>query len=151
MKKEQISGEEAQKEAPKEVLKESDLLEQLQRLQAEFMNYRTRVEKEKVQIKEITTNIILSKLLEVKDNFDRAPKLDKGMLMIYNQFQSIFKNANVQEMQHKVFDPKIHEAIATDANKEKDTIVKVFEKGYTRNDHTIRTAKVIVGAKENKK
>ena len=141
-KKEAQKGEEIQKE-------EQNLLEQLQRLQAEFINYRTRVEKEKNQIKELTKEITLLKFLDIKDNFDRAPKLDEGIELIYKQFQKIFEEESVQEIENVVFDPQFHEAIATDPNTEKDKIAYVIQKGYKRNDFVMRPSKVVVGVKDN--
>ncbi len=141
-KKEAQKGEEIQKE-------EQNLLEQLQRLQAEFINYRTRVEKEKNQIKELTKEITLLKFLDIKDNFDRAPKLDEGIELIYKQFQKIFEEESVQEIENVVFDPQFHEAIATDPNTEKDKIADVIQKGYKRNDFVMRPSKVVVGVKDN--
>ena len=141
-----------QEETPKEDLNEQsrEYLDQLQRLQAEFMNFRHRVEKEKDALKQTTANKTILKFLEVKDNFDRAPKLDKGMEMIYNQFLKIFEEEQVKETEYETFNPAFHEAIATDPTKDKDTIVEVVEKGYLRNNIVMRPAKVVVGTKENK-
>jgi len=140
--KEAQNEEETQKE-------EQSLLEQLQRLQAEFINYRTRVEKEKVQIKEQTKEITILRFLDIKDNFDRAPKLDEGMELIYKQFQKIFKDESVQEIENLVFDPQFHEAIATDPNTKKNKIVEVIQKGYKRNEILMRPSKVVVGSNDN--
>ncbi len=125
-------------------------LEQLQRLQAEFINYRNRVEKEKVELQERARELVLMKFLDVKDNFDRAPKLDEGMDLIYKQFQKIFQEEAVEVIPTEKFDPTMHEAIATDNTKEKDTIIEVFQTGYLRNNTVIRPAKVVVGSKETK-
>jgi molecular chaperone GrpE len=126
----------------------SDYLEQLQRLQAEFINYRHRVEKEKLDIMDRTRNIVLVKFLEIKDNFDRAPKLDEGMQLIYNLFTKIFEEEQIKEVKYNKFDPELHEAIATDNTTDKDKIKEVFTKGYTRRDKIMRPAKVVVGTKE---
>ncbi|MBL7051883.1 MAG: nucleotide exchange factor GrpE [Nanoarchaeota archaeon] len=147
-----MKNEENPKEAQKEEetqKEEQSLLEQLQRLQAEFINYRTRVEKEKSQIKELTKEITLLKFLDIKDNFDRAPKLDEGMELIYKQFQKIFKEESIQEIENEVFDPQFHEAIATDPNSEKDKIMEVIQKGYKRNEILMRPSKVVVGINDN--
>jgi molecular chaperone GrpE len=139
-----------EKESKEEVSKEqstqdSDYLLQVQRLQAEFINYRTRVEKEKTELKESSKEKILLKFLEVRDNFERAPKLDHGMEMIYNQFLKIFESEQIKEVDHSVFDPNVHEAIATDNNTKKDEIKEVLLKGYLRKDRVLRPAQVVVG------
>ena len=130
---------------------ENEYLEQLQRLQAEFINYRNRIEKEKEIIKENTKNTILEKFLDVKENFERAPKLDEGTKLIFKQLQKIFAEENVEEVETKVFNPNLHEAIATVDTVKKDVIVEVLQKGYTRKDQILRPAKVVVGIKQEEK
>lgn len=122
-------------------------VEQLQRLQAEFINYRNRVEKEKLLLLERAKESVLLRFLEVKDNFERAPKLDQGMQMIYEQFLTIFKEEGVEETPTECFNPEQHEAIATDPETEQGKIAKVIEKGYMYNTHVMKPARVIVGAK----
>ena len=134
------------KEEQKEPKK--DYLEQLQRLQAEFINYRNRVEKEKSQIKELTKELIFLKFLDVKDNFDRAPKLDEGMELIYKQLLKIFKEEEIKEIENTSFNPNFHEAIASDPNTDKDKILEVIQKGYILGEKVIRPSKVIVGIKD---
>jgi len=123
----------------------NEYLEQLQRLQAEFINYRTRVEKEKQLMGEYSKDIILRKFLEIRDNFERAPKLDQGMEIIYKQFLDIFQKEGVEEIETKNFDPELHEAIATREDIAKDVIAEVARKGYKRGDRILRTAHVVVG------
>tara|TARA_Y100000310_G_C20701911_1_gene830796 strand:+ start:8717 stop:9157 length:441 start_codon:yes stop_codon:yes gene_type:complete len=137
-------------EVQEEVQEQIEHLEQLQRLQAEFINYRTRVEKEKIQASLIAREAVILKFLDVKDNFDRAPKLDKGMEMVYNQFQEIFKEEKVREIENKEFNPAMHEAIATDPTTKQGEIKEVIQKGYLHNDKVIRPSKVIVGSMEKK-
>ncbi len=127
---------------------EKEYLEQLQRLQAEFINYRARADREKQQLFTVAKQQVLLKFLEVRDNFERADKLDKGMEMIYKQFLKIFDEENIKECTDaQRFDPTLHEAIATDDNIENNQI-KVVQKGYTHDNKIIRPAKVIVGTKE---
>jgi molecular chaperone GrpE len=140
---------EDKKEEPKEP--EQDYLEQLQRLQAEFINYRNRVEKEKSQIRELTKEVILLKFLDVKDNFDRAPKLDEGMGLIYKQMLKVFEEESVKEIENNIFDANFHEAIASDPNTDKDKILDVIQKGYVLGEKLMRPSKVVVGIKDNNK
>ena len=133
-------------EQTQERSKEQEYLEQLQRLQADFINYRNRVEKEKVQIIDSTKDKLLLQFLEVKDNFERMPKVDKGIEMIYNQLNKIFQQENIQEILEATYDPQLHEAIATGEGEE-DTIIQVTRKGYKRNGRVLRAAQVILGKK----
>ena len=75
--KEAQNEEETQKE-------EQSLLEQLQRLQAEFINYRTRVEKEKVQIKEQTKEITILRFLDIKDKV-KVCSIPAAILRVYKR------------------------------------------------------------------
>lgn len=127
--------------------KEELYLNELKSLQADFINFRSRVEKEKIQLRESIINEVLKKFLEVKDNFDRAPKLDEGMKLIYNQFNDIFVKENVEEIKEDSFNAEVHEAVATNNELEKNKI-QVVEKGYKRNNVVIKPAKVIIGTKE---
>ena len=135
----------------KEETKPEQYLEQLQRLQAEFVNYRARVEKEKVQLISNSKETIMVKFLDIKDNFDRAPKLDQGMEMVYKQFLKIFQDEGITTIENKEFDPTFHEAIATDVRSEKDKIVDIVQNGYMIKDKVLRPAKVVVGTKEENK
>ena len=116
-------------ETKEEVSKEQEYLDQLQRLAADFANYRSRVEKEKLLTVDITKDNILRKFLEVKDNFERIPQADKGVELIYKQMQSIFDQEGVQEIIDMNYNPELHEAIAT-AEGEENTIIEVTRKGY---------------------
>ncbi len=127
--------------------KEELYLNELKSLQADFINLKNRVDKEKIQLKESITNDVLKKFLEVKDNFDRAPKLDDGMKLIYNQFNKIFQENGVEEINEDSFNAEVHEAIAVNKELDKNKI-QVVEKGYKRNNVVIKPAKVIIGTKE---
>jgi molecular chaperone GrpE len=127
---------------------EGEILAQLQRLQAEFINFRNRVEKEKIEIAQRARENILLKFLDVKDNFDRAPKLDEGMNLIYKHFLTIFDQEGIKDIQTNEFDPNLHEAIATDPTVGQDQIAAIVQAGYLHNESVIRPAKVVVGAKQ---
>tara|TARA_Y100000310_G_scaffold328983_1_gene398067 strand:- start:7788 stop:8258 length:471 start_codon:yes stop_codon:yes gene_type:complete len=129
----------------KEELEELDYLQQLQRLQAEFINYRTRVEKEKQDSINYGKEEIILQFLDVLDNFERALEhnKDQGIEMIYNQMQAILKEQNVNKVETNTFNPQVHECVCKECSEEEqDTILEVFQKGYTFNNKTIRPAKV---------
>ncbi len=131
------------------VTKEQEYLEQLQRLQADFINYRARVEKERIITIDLTKNKLLLQFLEVKDNFERIPKADKGIELIYNQLNKIFEQEGVQEITETMYNPELHEAIAI-AEGEQDAIIQVTRKGYKRNGKVLRPVQIILGRKNEK-
>ena len=121
-------------------------LDQLQRLQADFMNFRTRTEKEKASIIDTTKDKLLIKFLEVKDNFERIPKQDQGVELIYKQIEKIFQEENVQEMVY--INPELLEHYETIATNEQSADIEVTRKGYTRNGKVLRPAQIILGTKK---
>ncbi|MSR85874.1 nucleotide exchange factor GrpE [Candidatus Woesearchaeota archaeon] len=129
--------------------KEQEYLDQLQRLQADFINYRSRVDKEKLNTIDLTKDNLLRKFLEVKDNFERIPEMDKGVEMIYNQLSKVFEQEGVQEIIDMNYNPEMHEAIAT-AEGPENTIIEVTRKGYRRNGKVLRPSQVILGKKNEK-
>ncbi len=139
------------KEELEQVKKENnDYVELLQRLQAEFENYQKRVEKEKEQVKLHSKCLVLLKLIEIKEDFERALKNIKekeGIEMIYNNVIKTLKEENVREIEAlgKKFDHNMHEAIKTVECKEEDNIIEEIQKGYLIGDKILRTSKVIVG------
>lgn len=139
-------------ETPQEqtVNKEQEYLDQLQRLQADFINFRNRVDKEKQLTIDTTKDKLLLQFLEVKDNFERIPKADKGIELIYHQLNKIFQQEGVQEITENIYTPELHEAIAI-AEGEEDAIIQVTRKGYKRNGKVLRPAQIILGRKNETK
>jgi molecular chaperone GrpE len=135
-----------------------DLVGQLQRLQAEFNNYRTRIEREQRESKAAASDHLLHELLPISDSLtlalehakdgDGAVKGDEllsGLLMINEQFEQLIDHEGLTKIATEgKFDPKLHEAIATidTPDTEKGTIVRVFQRGWTRGERVFRPAKV---------
>jgi molecular chaperone GrpE len=130
------------------------------RLQAEFDNFRKRTVKEKADLIKSGGESVLTGILPIIDDFERAiqslkdvPEDDagkQGTLLIYSKFREFLKQNNVKEIEalHKDFDVDIHEAltkIPAPEEKLKGKVVDVIQKGYTLNDKVIRYAKVVVG------
>ncbi len=135
-----------------------DYLKHLQRLQADFDNYRKRIQKEKAQLRDFLVQDILTSLLEVIDNMDRALHPDndthdvdsyrQGVEMVFQQFMNILKEHGLTrvETDGKMFDPRFHEAIGqveTDQH-EPGTIISEFLPGYAINERILRAPKVQV-------
>ena len=151
-KKEENKPEEKAAEKKEE---DEDLNTRYMRLMADFQNFRRRTEKEKSDIYAFGNEKLVSDLLPVLDNFERAlaaaPEGDKfaeGMELIYKQMVDVLKKNKVEEIEAegKVFDPNVHNAVMRQAKEgaESDTIITVLQKGYTLNGKVVRPSTVIV-------
>lgn len=130
------------------------------RLQAEFDNFRRRTMREKADLIKSGGETVLTSILPVIDDFERAinslkevPEEDagkQGTLLIYSKFREFLKQNNVKEIEalHQDFDVDHHEAltkIPAPEEKLKGKVVDVIQKGYMLNEKVIRYAKVVVG------
>ena len=125
------------------------------RLFAEFDNFRKRTAKERIELFSTASQDIMTSLLPILDNFERAfkankPKEDDGILLIYNQLKTELDKKGLKEIENpigKELDTDFHEAITkipTKNKKEKGKIVDVIEKGYLLSSKVIRYTKVVV-------
>ena len=130
------------------------------RLYSEFENFRRRTAKEKLSLIGTANEEIISALLPVLDDFERAEESNKnaeiesmreGFALIHNKFKNILEQKGLKAMESKAgmdFDSELHEAITqTPAPKKKfvGKVVDVIEKGYYLGDKVIRFAKVVIG------
>lgn len=131
-----------------EVLKDKSL-----RLQADFDNFRKRNASIIAKTREDTTKDVLTDLLDVADNLDRAMEMIEdqntrdGIQIVINQLEIIFKKYSVAEMKAlgEEFDPNFHNAIMQEDNPdEAGKITMVFQKGYMIKDSVLRYATVKV-------
>ena len=139
---------------------EAELKETVQRLQAEFENYKKRVEKEKENFTKFASCEIIKKILPILDSFEVALKnktasseFAKGVEMIYAQFFSILENSGLKkiEAEGKKFDPYLHEALMQEESEEDDgVVIEEFQKGYYLNDIIIRHSKVKISKRATK-
>ncbi len=140
-------------EKKKEKVKKDEYLEQLQRLQAEFENFRKRTEKERQAIFLNANENLIVKLLGVLDNFELALKHvdDEGIKMIYSELYSILESEGLKPIKAEgKFDPRVHEALIQEDGKEDEKIIEEFQKGYMLNDKVIRHSKVKIMKMEKK-
>jgi molecular chaperone GrpE len=123
----------------------------LQRLQAEYQNYRRRVERDRVTVKEIATANLLSELLPVLDDIGRAREhgeLVGGFKSVAESVESTVAKLGLQQFgkEGESFDPTIHEALmhsyAPDVTE--TTCVAILQPGYRFGERTIRPARVAV-------
>ncbi len=129
------------------------------RLVAEFDNYKRRSSKERIELIQTAGKEVITSLLEVADDCDRAEKqlqssedisqVKQGVLLVFNKLRSVLQSKGLKAMEslNTDFDVEKHEAIteidAEPANKGK--VVDEIVKGYYLNDKLIRFAKVVVG------
>ena len=130
--------------------------DQFLRLSAEYDNYRKRTAAEKTDLRANACASLLTDLLPVLDNFDRALEhaeegsVTEGITLIQKQLLDILQKAGLAETGKvgEAFDPNFHEAVMQEPaeDTEPNTILAVLQKGYTCNGKLLRAAMVKVSA-----
>lgn len=123
------------------------------RLIAEFDNFKRRTAKERFDLMKTASQDIVTALLPVLDDFDRAKQnaeLSEGINLVYNKLNNILKNKGLEAMEStgEPFNPELHEALTEIPAPNEDLqgkVVDTIEKGYMLGDKIIRHAKVVVG------
>ena len=164
--------EEKKAEEPKEHKKEhkkDKKLEELQneintlkdknmRIAAEMVNTLRRKDEETNRLLKYSNESLITELLPVIDNFERALNVDakttdiesyqKGMTMIYNSLKNILEKFEVKEIEaiDKEFDPSYHQPVKKEEKEgtKENIVIEVLQKGYTYKDKVIRPAMVKV-------
>ena len=141
--------------------KSEDLLRRLQYLQADFENYRKRVEKEVGDVKRFSNERLLTDLLTVKDELDLAfakaretkqnPVLLEGVGMIQKRVQNILSKEGVERIPGagSMFNPEYHEAalrVVSD-DEEEGTVLEEVRAGYMLKGRVLRPSIVKVAGK----
>ena len=124
----------------------------LQRLQAEFMNYKRRVERDRELLKENAKYAVLTPIIDVLDTIDRAREhepLEGGFKATAEQLERVVAGLGLVKFCEvgDAFDPTIHEAlshIGTDAEVEVTTCKVIAKAGYKIGDRVVRAAQVLV-------
>jgi molecular chaperone GrpE len=149
-------------ESNEEILqkKVDELNDKYLRLYSEFDNFKRRTAKERIELFSTAGKDILTDLLPVLDDMDRAIKgnqtlddvneVKKGMELIHNKFFNILEQKGLKPFKSigEAFDPEIHDAltkIPAPKKKDKGKVIDEIEKGYKLNEKVIRFAKVVVG------
>ncbi|WP_238387306.1 nucleotide exchange factor GrpE [Sphingobacterium olei] len=130
------------------------------RLFAEFDNYKKRTSKERIDLIQSAGQGVITKLLPIIDDFDRAlhamstaqdiDSVKQGIELVNSKFRKLLENEGLKEMEvlGHPFDAEYQEAItaipAPDED-QKNKVLDVVEKGYFLNDKVIRFAKVVIG------
>ena len=144
--------------------KERDsLYDRLLRKQAEFENYKKRMDRERSEYLQFASAELMKELLGALDSFDIAIRNAadagkdgentlRGFELIYKQLQDTLARFGLKpiEATGKKFDPNVHQAVSTQAvaGVEENTVVEDMRKGYTLNGRLLRPAMVSVSVKE---
>lgn len=136
----------------------ADILDRLQRSQAEFANFRRRIDQERETQRLRATEGLVRKLLPVADDFDRAlaavpseiegnPWLE-GIRLVERKLWRVLESEGISVMESlgQPFDPSRHEAVMVDdSDGVAATVVEEYQRGYHANDIVLRPAMVKVG------
>ncbi len=128
------------------------------RAQADFDNFRRRTQKEKEELAQYASSKLLTQLLPVVDNFERAlaaaagsgdsDSLAKGVDMIFRQLQGVLEQEGLKAMEAvgSPFNPEFHQAImqVESDEHEEGIVVEEIQKGYILKDKVLRPAMVKV-------
>lgn len=137
------------------------------RLMAEFDNFKKRISRDYERLVESANEKLISELIEVRENFERAVKtgesasdakiLFEGMKLIFAKFDEVLSKNGLEPFgaPGEVFNPQMHDALmkSPHADIAEDHIAEVFEKGYYLKNRVLRHARVVVssGKPEEKK
>lgn len=130
--------------------KVDELTSDLQRVSAEFANYRRRMDRERTVGIEQARAGLLSELLPVVDDLDRAREhgdLDDGPLKAFaDKMVALLASQGVEQFGEEgdAFDPNVHEAVQDESSGDEPVLGTVLRKGYRMGERTLRTAMVIV-------
>lgn len=158
-KEEVVNNDENIETVNEEIQKDNNEYEELndryKRLFAEFENYKKRSQKEKESIYGMITGDVVSSMLPVMDNLEKAAEAKSndtqyqdGVKLVARQFQEALKSLGLEEIETigQRFDPEFHEAVShiEDETKGEQEIVQEYRKGYKIGNKVVRHSMVIV-------
>jgi molecular chaperone GrpE len=132
-----------------------ELFDRLQRLAAEFDNYRKRNARESAAIVERANERLVKELLPILDDLGRAldaaeeheeAKLEEGVRLVHRALADILAKEGLAEIATDGrFDPHVHEALLSQPSDEDEgSVIEVVQKGYKLGDKVLRPARVVV-------
>jgi molecular chaperone GrpE len=136
--------------------KERDgLVDTVQRVQAEFENFRKRAAREQASLVARAHERLVKELLPVLDDLERAleaaeaheeAKLEEGVALVTRSFADVLRREGLEEVPTDgKFDPHVHEALLSQPSEaEEGTVIEVIQKGYRLGDRVLRPARVVV-------
>lgn len=143
-------------ESEKHKIKAEEYLQLLQRVQADFDNFRKRTAQERADWSKYCSQRLATSLLPILDNFERALQAGgddintfrEGIELIYRQLKDTLEKDGIKPMETvgKEFDPNFHEAVMQGPSDEHpdNTVIEEFQKGYILVDRVLRPAMVKV-------
>jgi len=134
-----------------------ELFDRLQRLAAEFDNYRKRSAREQAQQATRANERLVKELLPVLDDLGRAleaaadheeAKLEEGVRLVHRSLESLLEREGLAEIGTEgPFDPHVHEALLSQPSEAKEgSVIDVVQKGYKLGERVVRPARVVVAA-----
>ncbi|MCD7101411.1 nucleotide exchange factor GrpE [Pseudoclavibacter sp. 13-3] len=148
-----VSADDGAGDADGEASREDKLLDELQRLAAEYKNYRQRTEAQQIRDRERAVGDAAKRLFPIFDDLDRAEKagdLAEGTAFatIASKLRAVGEGLGIERFGAKgePFDPNQHEAVLQQPSPDVDALVigEVVEPGYKLGDTLLRAAKVVV-------
>ncbi len=134
-----------------------ELFDRLQRLAAEFDNFRKRTEREHALLTERANERLVKELIPILDDLGRAleaaaeheeAKLEEGVRLVHRAFSELLAKEGLAEIATDgKFDPHVHEALLSQPSEaEEGAVIEVVQKGYKLGDRVLRPARVVVSA-----
>ena len=127
------------------------LTDDLQRLQAEFANYRKRIERDRSLASDLAISSVLFEFLAILDDLDRAEshgELSGGFKAVAEQINATMTKPGLEKYGSapEAFDPNIHEALLHETSSEvrETTVSKILQPGYKYKERILRPARVVV-------
>jgi molecular chaperone GrpE len=132
-----------------------ELIDTLQRLQADFDNYRKRAQRDQEALVARAGERIVKELLPILDDLERAfeaadqheeAKLEDGVKLVHRQLEQLLEKEGLAPVEADgKFDPHVHEALLTQpSDAEEGSVIEVLQKGYRLGDRVLRPARVVV-------
>jgi molecular chaperone GrpE len=133
------------------------LFDRLQRLAAEFDNFRKRSAREQASFAERANERLIKELIPILDDLGRAleaaadheeVKLEEGVRLVHRSLSELLSKQGLAEIEtNGKFDPHVHEALLSQpSDAEEGSVIEVVQKGYKLGDHVLRPARVVVAA-----
>jgi molecular chaperone GrpE len=137
-----------------------ELFDRLQRLAAEFDNFRKRNARENAALAERANERLVKELIPILDDLGRAleaasqheeAKLEEGVRLVHRELRSALDREGLAEIEtNGVFDPHVHEALLTQpSDAAEGSVLEVIQRGYKLGNHVLRPARVVVAAPQS--
>ena len=134
-----------------------EYLDRLQRVAAEFDNYRKRAARDQADLVTRANERLAKALVPVLDDLERAldaaneheeATLEEGVRLVHRQLADVLTRAGLAEIETEgQFDPHVHEALLSQpSDAEEGSVIEVIQKGYRLGDRVLRPARVVVAA-----